>query len=92
MTTDPVVRITAGGILAAGFLGCLAVVVHGYWYSPEYQIPAVVSWVLGGAFSGALTLLGVHLGATGAQVAVGQGARVVQQTVANGVQAVDKAA
>ncbi len=72
--------------MAAGFLGCLAVVVHGYWYNPEYQIPAVVSWVLGGAFSGALTLLGVHLGAAGAQVAVGQGAQVVRETVANGIQ------
>jgi hypothetical protein len=92
MTTDPVVRITAGAILAGGFFGALAVVVHGYWFNPEYQIPAVVSWVLGGAFSGALTLLGVHLGAIGTQAAVGQGARVVQQAVTNGVQTVDKAA
>lgn len=92
MTTDPIVRIVAGGVLAAGFLGCLAVVVHGYWYDNAYQIPAVVSWVLGGAFSGALTLLGVHLGAQGAQVAVGQGAQVTREAVQNGTVGGQKAA
>ena len=84
MATDPSVRITAGAILLSGFLGSLAVVVHGYWYNNEYQIPAVVSWVLGGAFSGALTLLGVPLGAIGPQSAVVQGARVVGEAVQNG--------
>ena len=84
MATDPIVRGTAGAILFSGFLGCLAIVVHGYWYNAEYQIPAVVSWVLGGAFSGALTLLGVHLGAVGTQAAVTQGVRVVGEAVRNG--------
>ena len=84
MTTEPIVRVTAGAILLSGFLGSLAVVIHGYWYNNEYQIPAVVSWVLGGAFSGALTLLGVHLGSIGTQSAVVQGARVVGEAVQNG--------
>ena len=92
MTTDPVVRFTAGLILVAGFLGCLAVVVHGYWFNVNYQIPAVVSWVLGGAFSGALTLLGVHLGAGNTQSAVGQGAQVTREAVVNGVQSQKPAA
>lgn len=77
MSPDPVIRTTAAAILVLAFGGCIAVVAHGFWVDANYQIPPIVSWVLGAGITSALTMLGVHLGATGAQASVTTGARLV---------------
>lgn len=84
VTTDPTIRLTAGGILVLAFAGCLAVVVHGYWLSSAYVIPPLLSWILGSAVTGALTLLGVHLGVGSTQTSVIQGAKVTTEALQNG--------
>ena len=91
MSTDPVVRYASAGVLLLTFAAALTVTVHGYWSDPSYQIPALISYALGSAITGALTLLGVHLGTEGAANAsaasVDQTARVIQSaqsTAANG--------
>lgn len=86
-TTDPVVRYTAGAVLLAAFLGCLAIAVHGYWDSSSYLMPAFVASILSAGMGGALTLLGVHVGGQGTTQAVSQGARAASQ----GAQAVTEA-
>ena len=81
MATDPIVRLTAGGILLIAFAGALAVVVHGFWLNPEYVMPPIISWMLGSSITGALTLLGVHVGVQGMQVGVSQGATVTKEAI-----------
>lgn len=82
VTTDPVIRYTAGGILVAAFCGAVAIVVHGYWIDPHYTIPTTIDALLSAALAGALTLLGVHVGVNGAE----KGAEVVQRTIQNGLE------
>jgi hypothetical protein len=81
-TNDPVIRYTAGGVLLAAFLATLAVAMHGYWVSPDYQLPPFVASILSAGVGGALTLLGVHLGGVGTTQAVTQGAQAASQGAA----------
>lgn len=88
VTNDPVARYTAGAVLVLAFVGCLAIAVHGYWQSPNYQLPAFIASVLSAGIGGALTLLGVHLGTSGTTQGVNQGAQVVTDAKAgNGAHA-----
>lgn len=77
MTTDPIVRYAAAGVLLTAFIGCMVVAVHGYWQSATYQLPGIVTLILGGAVSSAATLLGVHIGTIGTQTTAGQTAQLI---------------
>ena len=84
-TNDPAVRYTAGAILVIAFCAALLVAVHGYWDNPNYSVPPVISTVIASAVSGALTLLGVHLGATGSVAGVREGGDIAaKSTPSNG--------
>lgn len=78
MSPDLVVRAVAGAILVLAFAAACAITVHGYWQDPGYQIPGVVSLILGSAVSASLTLLGVNVGHLGYASAVTQAAQAAR--------------
>lgn len=81
MNTDPFVRYVAGSVVVIFALGAMAIVVHGYWLSDNYRIPAEIVGVLTAILSGAFTILGVHIGTASSAQAIGQSAEITQQTV-----------
>lgn len=85
MTTDPVVRYTAGLVLVLAFTASLAVALHGYWVSSTYVPPPVIVTVIASAVTGSLTLLGVHVGGSATTSGVVQGGKIAaEQTTTNG--------
>lgn len=85
MTNDPITRLTAAIVLVLAYAAAVAVVVHGYWTDANYNIPALIAGILGSGITVAGTLLGVHVGATGAlQAATNTGA--VVKSIQNGTE------